>query len=84
MLNISKTITISGYSEIDGVQVAYMSASLNTPNFSDCSINKNIMNREAYEANKTQVRQDMADFEDKVFEEQDKLHTESVVILKKK
>ena len=46
-------------------------------------INKNIMNREAYEANKTQVRQDMADFEDKVFEEQDKLYTESVVILKK-
>lgn len=41
------------------------------------------MNREAYEANKTQVRQDMADFEDKVFEEQDKLYTESVVILKK-
>lgn len=33
MLNISKTVTISGYSEIDGVQVAYMSASLNTPNF---------------------------------------------------
>lgn len=84
MLNISKTISLSGNSTIDGQQVAYMSATLNTTNYSECSINKNISNKELYEANKTQVRADMAEFEEKVFEEQDKLYAEAAAILKRR
>ena len=73
MLNTNKTITISGTSIIEGQVVVYMNASLSTDGSANENINKNINNQTLYEANKVDVRKDMRDFEDLIFEEQDKL-----------
>ena len=75
MLNTNKTINISGNSVIDGQVVVYMNASLSTDGSTNENINKNINNQTLYEANKVEVRKDMRDFEDLVYEEQDKLDT---------
>lgn len=73
MLRTSKSITINGTSTIEGQTVVYMNASLSTDGSTNASINKNISNQELYNLNKDEVRKDMRDFEDLVFEEQDKL-----------
>ncbi len=73
MLNTNKTININGTSTIEGQVVVYMSASLSTDGSTNENINKNINNQALYDANKVQVRQDMRDFEDLVYAEQDKL-----------
>lgn len=71
MLEINQSITITGYSVINGVQVAYMNATINENDNNNTGINKNIMNSEIYNANKAEVRKDMRDFEDKVYDLQD-------------
>lgn len=75
MLNTNKTININGTSTIEGQVVVYMSASLSTDGSTNENINKNIQNQILYEANKVAVRQDMRNFEDLVYSEQDKLDT---------
>lgn len=73
MLKTNKTININGTSIIDGQLVVHMSAILSTDGNTNENINKNIQNQSLYESNKSQVRQDMRDFEDLVYAEQDKL-----------
>ena len=73
MLNVSKNITLSGTSVIEGVQVAYMSASISTDGGNGANINKTITNQEVYNANKVAVRSDIAEFENKVYEIEDEL-----------
>lgn len=73
MLKTNKTININGTSIIDGQLVVHMSAILSTDGNTNENINKNIQNQSLYESNKSQVRQDMRDFEDLVYVEQDKL-----------
>ncbi len=73
MLKTNKTININGTSTIDGQLVVHMSAILSTDGNANESINKNIQSQPLYESNKSQVRQDMRDFEDLVYAEQDKL-----------
>lgn len=77
MLNVNKNITLSGTSVIDGVQVAYMSASISTDGGNGANVNKTITNQEVYSANKTQVRADIAEFEAKVYEIEDEISAES-------
>lgn len=71
MLEVNQSITITGHSVINGVQVAYMNATINENDNNNTGINKNIMNSEIYNANKAEVRKDMRDFEDKVYDLQD-------------
>lgn len=78
MLKVSKTININGTSEIEGVQVAYMSASISTDG-NNASINKNITNQDLYNANKVEVRKDMSDFEDVVYATEDELIKDAIV-----
>ena len=73
MIKTNKTININGTSIIDGQLVVHMSAILSTDGNTNESINKNIQSQPLYESNKSQVRQDMRDFEDLVYAEQDKL-----------
>ena len=73
MLNINKTITISGTSIIDGQVIVYMSASLSTDGTTQESLSKTVQNQEVYNKNKEAIRKDMRDFEDLVYAEQDKL-----------
>ena len=79
MLKTTKQINLNGFSEIDGQQVV----SLNSMIPSDTgvgSINQYTQNAELYEANKVQVRSDVADFTALVYEIEDELAAESVVV----
>lgn len=80
MLNINKNITLNGASIIDGVQVAYMSASISTDG-NNANINKGITNQDLYNANKREVRADFTEFENKVYEVEDGLNAEAEEIV---
>lgn len=73
MLEVNKNITLTGISKIDGVQVAYMSASISTDGVNGANVNETITNQEVYNANKAQVRADIAEFKNKVYEMEDEL-----------
>lgn len=73
MLEVNKNITLTGISKIDGVQVAYMSASISTDGENGANVNETITNQEVYNANKAQVRADIAEFKNKVYEMEDEL-----------
>lgn len=72
MLKVNKNITLNATSEINGVQVVYMSAIVSTEG-SNANINKNISNQELYNSNKVEVRKDMAEFETAVYAVEDEL-----------
>ena len=73
MLTVNKSITLNGSSVIDGVQVAYMNATISTDGGNGANVNKTIANQEVYVTNKVQVRADIAEFEAKVYEVEDEL-----------
>ena len=73
MLEVVKNMTLNGVSKIDGQPVAYMNASLSIDGNGSNNINTNIVNRELYNANKEQVRQDIADFDEMVYAQEDEL-----------
>lgn len=73
MLEVNKNITLTGISKIDGVQVAYMSASISTDGGNGANVNETITNQEVYNANKAQVRADIAEFKNKVYEMENEL-----------
>ena len=73
MLEVNKNITLTGISKIDGGQVAYMSASISTDGGNGANVNETITNQEVYNANKAQVRADIAEFKNKVYEMEDEL-----------
>lgn len=72
MLEVRKSTTLSGTISVEGmaedgtnmIPVVYMSASIGDDN--SPSVTKSIQNKEAYLANKTQVKQDISEFEDMV------------------
>lgn len=71
MLNVSKSITVTGQSVINGSQVVAMSATISTDGNNNANIVKTIINQELYTANKTAVREDMEKFEEEVFNIED-------------
>lgn len=74
MLDVRKSTTLSGTISVEEVTaegtnmipVVYMSASIGED--SSPSVTKSIQNKESYLENKTQVKQDIAEFEDMVDE----------------
>lgn len=76
MLRMSRNISLNATSEIDGVQVAYMSATISDEGGSG-NINKGISNQALYNANRAEVRRDMADFEDEVYKIEDEIAKEN-------
>ena len=79
MLQSTKSITLSGYSIIDGVQVIYMVASIRSDGRCD-GPNKTILNPTIYNSNKVECRKDVSDFETKVCELEDSIVLEEVVV----
>lgn len=71
MLNINKNITLSGTSVIDGIPVAWLSATISTNGEKGANVNKTITNQEVYNLNKVQVRADIAEFEQEVYKIED-------------
>ena len=70
MLKINKNINVNGTSEIEGSVVVHMNATVGTEG-GNANINKAILNKELYDANKVEVRKDMSDFELAVYEVED-------------
>lgn len=73
MLKINKNITLNGTSEINGIQVAYMSANISTDGSSNASVSKSIVNQELYKSNREEVRTDMDKFEEEVYKVEDEI-----------
>lgn len=69
MLETNKSITLTGNSVINDERVVYYRAEI-SPNGS--RINQSVQNQELYDANKTECRQDFADFTDRVYEIDDR------------
>lgn len=74
MLKVKKDITLTGTSEIEGQQVAYMSATIGKDGNKNASVSRTITNQELYNSNKTAVRKDMNDFELEVYKVEDELN----------
>ncbi len=73
MLKVNKNITLNGISEINGIQVAFMNATISTDGNSNANVNKAITNQELYGNNKEVVRADMEAFEEEVYKVEDEL-----------
>lgn len=76
MLQTTKQTTISGQSIINEKAIAYFSASINKENGST-TINSNVNGQELYDANKTEVRKDLAEFTNAVYAEEDRLASDA-------
>lgn len=75
MLETSKAVTLSARSLIDGQLVATFSANVydeNDARNSSDNISMIVSNNKLYDENKTAVRKDLQDFQQLVWEEQDK------------
>ena len=77
MLVSTKSIHLSGQSIINDQQVANFNANINVSGNTTGtdSVNMFITNRELYNANKTEVRNDLSEFEKLVFSIQDEAKT---------
>ena len=71
-LKTQQTVTITGTSEIDGVQIAYFNASIPQGEGSS-TISRSITNQALYDSNRTEMRADEAEFQVKVYAIEDSL-----------
>ena len=74
-LRKAKAITLTGESVVNGTVVVRMSANVSTNGGSD-SVNQYVQNVDLYNANKRDVRKDIAAFQDYVYEQQDAIDAE--------
>lgn len=75
-LEVKKSTTLQGYSKIDGQQVVFLNASITKENAGNSTVSQNIQNQELYAANRTECRQDIADFQNTVYEVEDEFLAE--------
>ena len=79
MLKTTKQINLNGTSEINGQAVVALNASIPSDTGVG-NISQYVQNAELYEANKTQVRSDVAAFTDLVYAIEDELAAEAAVV----
>lgn len=73
MLKKNKSISLTGESTIDGQTVARFSANLSSEGENSDQVNTFVYNRDLYETNRREVRKDMTDFRQYVFDQEDEL-----------
>ncbi|MGB3160356.1 MAG: hypothetical protein WBA84_03815 [Carnobacterium sp.] len=78
MLKTNKQINLNGASEIDGVIAVNLNSNIQSETGVG-SINQYVQNVELYEANKVQVRKDIAEFQNMVYAIEDEIATEKLV-----
>lgn len=76
MLKKEKSLNLTGRSFVDDTEVAHFDARLSS-NGGATTINTYINNQELYEKNRREVRKDMSDFRQYVFDQEDELFTNS-------
>lgn len=77
MLKTTKSITLNGTSTIGGQQVVYLSAVISSEDGGNSNSNQVITSEALYIANKSEVRKDIASFQEKMYEIQDSLVKET-------
>ena len=77
-LETRKQITLTGNSMINGQSVMNMTATIPSDTGIG-NINQYVQNAELYDANKTEVRRDVADFTAQVYEIEDEMAAEAEV-----
>lgn len=70
-LKTTNSVTVTGTSEIDGVQVVYLSAMISQETAGSSTVSQNITNKDLYNENKVECRKDIADFQEQVYELED-------------
>lgn len=76
MLNMKKSVTITGQSIVDGVVAEGYQAVIDSENPSDMNITSWQQDKAVYKANRAQCRADAAEFEDAAYELQDEMIAE--------
>ena len=76
MLNMTKTVTINGNSQIEGVLAETFSATISSDNPENMSLSSYIQNSKAYRENQTQCDKDWGEFCTEVFKVQDEMKAE--------
>lgn len=71
MLKTTKSITLNGTSAIGESQVAILNATINTEDVGNNNYVETILNKDLYNQNKSEVRKDIAEFKELVYEVQD-------------
>lgn len=77
MLKIEKKLELTGASMINGVQAEWLQAKIDSNNPQKVEFGKSITDTDLYKANRTQCRQDAADFEDAAYALQDEMIAEA-------
>ena len=75
-LNIKKSISLTGSSSIGDTQVAYLNATLDQEGNRANTVSQAIQNQSLYDANKKEVRADIAEFQQLIYDTEDELTTE--------
>lgn len=78
-LETNKQINLNGYSVIDGQSVVALNASIPSETGVG-NVNQYIQNVELYDANRTLVRRDIAEFQTLVYEIEDEIAAESAQV----
>ena len=70
-LNYKKSITITGESKIGDKVAIYLNANITTDTAGNSNVTTSIQDQTLYRANKTECRQDIDDFQEKVWAAED-------------
>ena len=76
-LEKSKSMTLTGTSRIGDEIVVSLTANLSTDSNNSDYVNQSVRNPELYGKNKREVRKDIAEFQDYVYEQQDQIDSEN-------
>lgn len=76
MLKINRNTTLNGTSDIDGVAVVYLNATIKAEG-AGADVTKSIANQELYNSNRILIREDMTAFEAEVYKVEDELVKEA-------
>ena len=75
-LKTNKSISLTGTSTIGDVQVAYFNATIYQEGNGSNTVNQSIQNQALYDANKKEVRADIAKFQQLLYDTEDSLTSE--------
>lgn len=75
-LKTNKSISLTGTSTIGDVQVAYLNATIDQEGNGANTVNQSIQNQALYDANKKEVRADIAEFQQLLYDTEDSFTSE--------
>lgn len=77
-LEKSKSMTLTGVSKVGNDIVVSLTANLSTDSNSSDYVNQSVRNPALYVKNKREVRKDISEFQDYVYDQQDQIDQETI------